>query len=638
MTTTLDTAAPSAPPLIADVEEVCRALGEHLSAAGTAVPRVVPLGAVDALRADHDPYAADRPAATVHLTRDAVLIGPWGTPPDGEQACGQCLAMRWQRLRTRSERDALETGVETRSTGQWPALPVFVADAVQALYARTVAAAPASALPQVTRLDLATLQVASHPLLREPLCPACSSAPQVPPPGPAGRAKSAPDAYRLCSPADYGLPAKALANPVCGVLGATTWTDITSPTTAPVAGTVFMRGYAGLTDVTWSGQANSFAGSRDLAFLEGFERYAGTHRRSREPMLTAAYEEVADRALDPRECGLYAPETYRDDPMLSPFDPTRPVPWVTGWSLRDEKPVLVPARLSYYSAGVAADNFVFECSNGCAIGSCLEEAVLFGLLELIERDSFLLAWYAGAKLPEIDLESCTGHRVRAMADRAALRGYRVHAFDNRVDLAVPVVTAVAVREDGGPGTLAFAAGAAFDPEAAVESALSEILTYIPHLPGQVEERPEELAAMAEDFSLVRRLPDHAALFGLPQMARHAADFLEPGPAREMGELYAGWQERRPYTLDLLDDVRLVRDELTGAGFDVVVVDQTTPEQRRLGLHTVCTVVPGLLPIDFGWTRQRALQMPRLRTALRRAGLRETDLAEAELRRVPHPFP
>ncbi|MFD3453296.1 YcaO-like family protein [Streptomyces sp. NPDC058691] len=31
-------------------------------------------------------------------------------------------------------------------------------------------------------------------------------------------------------------------------------------------------------------------------------------------------------------------------------------------------------------------------SNGGAIGSCMEEAVLFGLLELIERDAFLLGW------------------------------------------------------------------------------------------------------------------------------------------------------------------------------------------------------------------------------------------------------
>src|SRR5690606_19402975 len=88
---------------------------------------------------------------------------------------------------------------------------------------------------------------------------------------------------------------------------------------------------------------------------------------------------------------------------------------------------------------------------------------------------------------------------------------------------------------------------------------------------------------------------------------------------------------------LRDDVVAVVDELVTAGHDVIVVDQTSPEQERMGLRTVATVVPGLLPIDFGWNRQRALLMPRLRTALRRGGHRERDLTDAELLRAPQPF-
>jgi ribosomal protein S12 methylthiotransferase accessory factor len=355
--------------------------------------------------------------------------------------------------------------------------------------------------------------------------------------------------------------------------------------------------------------------------------------------LKAPYNKIRDRALDPAECGFYADSTYRDDPMVSPFDPDREIPWVQGHSLRDDRPVLVPARLAYYSAGLASDNFVFECSNGCAIGSCLEEAVLGGLLELVERDAFLVAWYGGTPLTEIDLASVEGGAVPAMVARAAMQGYDVHAFDNRIDLAVPVVTALAVRRDGGPGSFSFGAGASLDPGAALEGALSEVLTYIPHLPRQVDERRAELEAMADDFGKVLHLKDHAQLYGLPRMTEHVRTYLRPAGKRPMGELYADWQERqRPRSGDLLDDLALCRDELVRAGHDVIVVDQTTPEQERIGLCTVSTVVPGLLPIDFGWSRQRAPLMPRLRTAARRAGLRSTDLADEEIRMVPHPFP
>ncbi|QFZ77787.1 TOMM precursor leader peptide-binding protein [Streptomyces fagopyri] len=627
-------------------------------------PRAVPTG-TDALQPDTQaatrgttsdgPRPVPPHTAVVHLTAQAVLLGPWGGAPDAGPACGTCLAMRRQRLRTRTEREALETGTETTAAGPWPVLPDHTVDAVWSLHrhitsgaARHTTEGADTALPRITELDLETLQVRTFPLVPEPMCPHCrpfteesarQAATEATLGKPASRRKpGGPDAYRLRRPADYPLPVKALANPVCGVLGGGTWIDVTSPTTAPVAGSVFMRGYAGLTDVTWSGQANSYASSRDLAFLEGLERYAGTHRRHRAPVVTASLDELGDRALDPRVCGLYGPRTYAQDPMVEPFDPARPLPWVTGWSLREDRPVLVPARLVYYSAGTREDNFVFECSNGCATGGSWEEAAFFGLLELVERDAFLLGWYGGLPLPEIDLASVGGPKVRAMVARAALQGYDVHVFDNRVDLPVPVVTGLAVRSDEGPGTLAFAAGASFDPETAVESAVSEILTYIPHLPGQVAERPAELAAMTEDFDLVRRLPDHAALFGLPAMRRHAANYLAPPRVGSLTGLFAGWEERGPRTGDLRDDLLLLRDLLAGAGCDVIAVDQTTPEQRRMGLRTVATLAPGLLPIDFGWLRQRALDMPRLRTAPHRAGLVPAPLREEDLRRVPHPFP
>ncbi|MGW5306474.1 TOMM precursor leader peptide-binding protein [Streptomyces griseoluteus] len=625
-------------------------LAARATAAGLPTPAVSRIGDTNVLGENGLPAGP----ATVHLTAQAVLLGPWGGAPAAGPACGTCLAMRRQRLRTRTEREALETGTETTAAGAWPVLPDHTVDAVWSLHrliasgaARHTAEGPDAELPRVTELDLETLRVRTFPLLPEPMCPCCRpfteeaasrADAEATLPAPAPLPKPRPDSYRLRRASDHPLPVKALANPVCGVLGGGTWVDVTSPTTAPVAGSVFMRGYAGLTDVTWSGQANSFADSRDLAFLEGLERYAGTHRRHRAPVVTASLEELGDRALDPRSCGLYGPRAYAEDPMVEPFDPARPIPWVTGWSLRDGRPVLVPARLVYYSAGTAADNFVFECSNGCATGSTWEEAVFFGLLELIERDAFLLGWYGDLPLPEIDLASVRSPGVRAMVARAALQGYDVHVFDNRVDLPVPVVTGLAVRRDDAPGSLAFAAGASFDPETAVESAVSEILTYIPHLPGQVAERPAELQAMAEDFDLVKRLPDHAALFGLPEMRAYATGYLKPARTAPLDELFTGWEERRPRTGDLRDDLLLVRDLLGEAGCEVIAVDQTTPEQRRMGLRTVATLAPGLLPIDFGWLRQRALTLPRLRTAPYRAGMVTAPLREEELRRVPHPFP
>ncbi|MFG1718984.1 TOMM precursor leader peptide-binding protein [Micromonospora chalcea] len=639
--------AASAPPV--PLSAAAARLDAHLRRRWTArpvgpAPRVVTLGAGDALAG----AAPHRRHATVHLSADAVLVGPVAGAQPGA-ACGHCLAIRWQRLRGRSERDALETGGVPTAVGPWPRLTAYQLDAVWDLY-RAVHATPARPAPptwddpdrrlaRVSRLELNTLRVRTHPVLAEPRCPTCSTArPDSPAEVPEldRRApKPAADAYRLRAPGDYPLPRAALVNPVCGALGAGTQLTITSPTTAPVTGSVFIRGYGGLLDVSFSGQSTGYDASHALAYLEGLERHAGTHRRRNLTPVVAAYADVAEHALHPDECGSYPDEVYDHDPILRRFDADRPIPWVWGRDLRTGRPVLVPRRLCFYSSPAAGDTFVLSSSSGCATGSCLAEAALFGLLELIERDAFLLGWYGNLTLPRIDLASCSP-AVRAMADRAELQGYALHAFDNRIDLDVPVVTSLAVRHDGGPGLLSFAAAAHVDPEQAVAGAVAEALTYIPHQPATVRRRRGELERMADDYGLVRRLPDHSALFGLPRMARHAATYLRDAVARDVASVFAGHREAG--ARDLLDDLGRVLDTLHRRGHRAILVDQTSPEQEAAGLRSVCVVVPGLLPIDFGWLRQRALHLPRLRTAPYAAGLAGAVLTDDDLRRVPHPFP
>ncbi|WP_192810240.1 TOMM precursor leader peptide-binding protein [Actinomadura rudentiformis] len=631
-----------------DRARVERFLDERVTLAGGEIrPQVAVLGAFDVFdgdrnRADTRSYPVSYP---VHLTQSAVLFGPSASEPAAGSPCPECLARRWQRLQSTEEREALESGRAVHAVAGSPYLTSDALEMMWHLYARLATARPpvSERLPFVHELRLDSLGVRRFRLMADPDCPSCGRSR----PGDreaarldfVDRAKRAPDSYHLRAATDVPLPLDALINPICGVLGRSAHYDVTSPTTAPVNGQMKLRIAERLFDVHWSGHADSYDESLACGVFEGLERYAGGQRRGLDHVVVDSYDRLGSDALDPRECGLYDDEVYRSDPDFTAFAPDRPISWVWGYSLRDERPVLVPERISYYMERRVGDgDFVHECSNGCAGGGCVEEAVLFGMLELIERDAFLLAWYGKARLPEILPESVGDPAARIMMDRMRMHGYDVRLFDNRVDLPVPVVTAVARRRDGGLGTLCFAAGAGLDPAGAVRAALCEIASYIPSLPERVNRLRDELAGMAVDFAKVSHLTHHAALFGLPEMERHARFFLAERTGQAMTDLYREWERFRPQTLNLLDDLRFCRDLLIGAGFDVIVVEQTCPEQAAAGLRNVCVIVPGLLPIDFGWHKQRALHMPRMRTAFRRAGWRSTDLEEGDLHRVPHPFP
>ncbi|WP_152442593.1 TOMM precursor leader peptide-binding protein [Nocardiopsis kunsanensis] len=588
----------------------------------------------------------------VLLYDTSVLVGPVvGHGSTRAPGCAVCLARRWQQLRPDEDRDALEHGSRMGAPRESPFITGFGIDTVRAVIASSTSdalrgAADVQGNRYVRRVDLTDLSVRRHPLLADAHCPLCGGMPdedaQSAELAMAARPETAPGSSRTHAVSEYTISEEALANPVCGALAARGIMRLGNTTTAPTVGYVSVRGSGYLHPSFWGGHADTYAASLRLGLLEGMERQSGLLPRNRRPAVRGSYRELADEALDPRELGTYDDRFYEHNPGFQRFSEDTPLTWVRAYSLGRQRPVLVPEVSVYYHGNGDDKKIVQECSNGCATGGSPEEAALHGLLERIERDAFLLAWYGQLPTTEIDADSWRSRPLRWLIRRLALYGYRARFFDARPAFDVPVVVAVAERVDGGPGTLCFGASAAPDPEAAAEAALRETAYEVPHAAGYAAHSRQRLLSMAADFTRIRELADHPRLYGLPEMRTHADHFLGPrGADRETvpaEQVYEEWYRKRPHTGDLTDDLRYCRDELARAGFDTLVVDQTSPEQRRSGVHTVCVLTPGLLPIDFGWDRQRALLMPRIGRVARDHGWEPQRVREALSAAVPHPFP
>lgn len=615
---------------------------------------VAPLGEHDALALGATDTSLVRildaaPDVVAFVYGSTAIIAPRTSPSPGVGGCFHCLQRRWQLLRLEDERNVLEMQSGLRRPYENPYLAGPVSHLVSSVIDAVVGEGghwPVSdgGLTYVFEIRMDTGSVTPYPLIADADCPLCdlreADTPDAAVVAMRPRPKKSPGSPRVTDIHDYPLDTSTFANPVCGMLGRMAGRAFDSATTAAVTGFTRIRGDFHLHEFFWSGHANSFADSELLGILEGLERHAGLRERRIRPAVVDSYANLKDAALDPRSVGLY-PDTFYEHigGRFTPFRDDLRIPWVWGYSLRDAKPILVPHAFVYYLVTDFRTNFLAECSNGCATGGCREEAILYGLLELIERDAFLNAWYGKASLPEIDATTCRSPRTRLMIDRLSLLGYQVRLFDNRIDLPFPCVTGVAVRHDGGNGTLCFAAGAAFDPEDAISGALCEIASYVPGFSDRVDSNIDLIRAMQQDYTQVKELKHHALLFGVPEMAHHADFLLRSGRApRSMTDLYGEWEAARPRSNDLTDDLRSIVNALVSRGFDVITADQTSPEQRAVGLTTVATIVPGLIPIDFGWTMQRALSARRLRTAPVSAGWRSTELDVSELNLHPHPFP
>jgi ribosomal protein S12 methylthiotransferase accessory factor len=181
------------------------------------------------------------------------------------------------------------------------------------------------------------------------------------------------------------------------------------------------------------------------------------------------------------------------------------------------------------------------------------------------------------------------------------------------------------------------AAAHVDPERACWAALTELALTVAYLTRRYPAQRDRAALLVADPDRVRGMADHELLYGhrdtLPRW-----DFLLGAARADSERGFADAFPGRPArSTDLLDDLTELTGRYQAVGLDVVVVDQTGPEQRAAGLCSVKVIVPGTLPMTFGHRNRWVAGIGRVRTVPVLLGHRATPLTEDDLNPHPHPF-
>ncbi|BDG34416.1 TOMM precursor leader peptide-binding protein [Saccharococcus caldoxylosilyticus] len=385
-----------------------------------------------------------------------------------------------------------------------------------------------------------------------------------------------------------------------------------------------------------AGRTHSYEISELTAILEGLERYCGIEPRGKRTVVYDSYRNLADQALNPLKVGVHAEEQYaRPDFPFKPFHPDRPMNWVWGYSFLQERPILVPELLAYYSLG-GGDGFVYETSNGCALGGSLEEAIFHAILEVVERDSFLMTWYAQLSLPRLDLRSANDKELQLMVERVrAVAGYDLYFFNSTMEHGIPSVWAVAKNRKQKGLNLICAAGAHPDPIRAVKSAIHELAGMMLVLDEKLEANRKKYEKMLHDPLLVQQMEDHGMLYGLPEAEERLQFLLDDNrPLRTFEEEF----KQQTKSADLTDDLRDILQKFRRLNLEVIVVDQTTPVIKRNGLYCVKVLIPGMLPMTFGHHLTRVTGLERVLRVPMELGYTKQPLTLEQLNPHPHPFP
>lgn len=553
------------------------------------------------------------PWLIVRPTGRTPWLGPLLTP--GQGACWRCLA---ERLSWNPRTESHLRSLPGRAGKIWPAkdrIPGTEAAAAGLIAAEVVALAQTgeSRLSDaIVALSLRTLQLEHHPITRRPQCPDCGDPTLV------GVRQRQP--MRLGNaPVDPTTPGglrsqKASAtvarlrphlSNITGVVEALR--SITVPGVSEAeAPLVFAGRPHARSGTTRSGmpelfrQANLGKGATPeqahaSGMCEAIERYAAVFQGD-EAIIRSAPGETGRREVLPEAILCFSAAQYADrnawnarHPNIAhhvppPRPPEALLDWAPVWSLTRSEPALAPAALCYFRfpdppAWGRAD------SNGLAAGNTLEEAVLQGLLELIERDGVAMWWYPRLQRPRLPIDALDSpflQRVSAMHRR---RDRQLWLLDLSNDLGVSIVAAVSASSGA---RILYGFGAHLDPRIAAERAVTEQLQLLPMLAAF------EAGRLSPKSELARWLRE-ATLEAHPHLTP-LGEQAPPSPTPLAG-IGAAAQD--------------CVDRLERAGVEVFALDVTRPD---IPLSVARVIAPGLhhfwprlgpgrlytVPVQLGW--------------------------------------
>lgn len=232
----------------------------------------------------------------------------------------------------------------------------------------------------------------------------------------------------------------------------------------------------------------------------------------------------------------------------------------------------------------------FSPGLGCAAGATREAAAAAAILELIERDALALWWRGGRRGRPVSAEliarAGVGDLLVEVREQDSSR--QTWFLDLTTDLAVPVMAALSVDEEG--SDFAFGLAAAGRPEDALVAACLQL--------GQLE------------------LADLVVATKLAEGGEGALNDIDRMHRRRAAEVSADWEILHPagsplppaaYAETGAGGSAALIGRLAGLGHDVVLVDQTS---AVLGVPVIRALIPSLQP-DPGFreterlTRQRA---------------------------------
>lgn len=329
------------------------------------------------------------------------------------------------------------------------------------------------------------------------------------------------------------------------------------------------------------------------ALGEALERHIWAHETDfADDIRMCTFEEMQGvRALDPLHfVGLT--EEWRKGHERYNVLHTSPLTWCKAYSYTSQSEVYIPLQIvsKKHAVSIPQEPLIYTpITTGLATGPNKEFALHGGLLEIIERDAFMIMWLNQLSLPRIAPSTIAtpNSDFSILLSRCSMYKLDVHFVYLVTDAPTHAIMAV-VRDQirhANPNphtTIGLSAGSSL--ERVAEKALLEALRARRNARRRAHENPELMVKNPKDIKHVER-----GVYWCDPAREHELEFLYKGAVREAPK--ASW-ENDTVNEHLERNLSWARR----AGYEVISTSLTSSRSNTTGWHVEFVSMPALQPM------------------------------------------
>lgn len=326
------------------------------------------------------------------------------------------------------------------------------------------------------------------------------------------------------------------------------------------------------------------------AFYEYLERYSASLKLPNTRIEN--YNQIKTNAIDPRRFGVYSFEMTKQNNLYE-YSDNLVIEWCKSTSLLDGTGYYVPLQLVQYLNSNLLNRYVYESSNGCALGNTMSEATLYALLECIERESFMHFWFDDLECYEITFNSSHKSIIARILYFEEL-GYKLRFFYIKTKCDIPLIWCLITSvEQKNPIYSITGLSAHINIEYALQNAYEEVLNAYHMLHSYKPEKLSTDIKKVEKSQKLNSLMDHVYYF-----ASYDAKEKINNKINNTKMPFQNLLKRQVRHLSIKEELTYVLKKAKEIYNEILIVDQTASFLKENHLYCVKVLLPDGIPLDF----------------------------------------